>query len=409
MKFDYCEIPAHPEIHNSDLKKDFDTKPIETRPGETVHVDFPAALVNALKPLSSEFNLNNEYAPVAKPTLSNTHHAAPENSTPTTQNQRSAKTSPNAQDTSDKSDSFSSSTSQNNRSYSLAPQVQTSILATSDSSFDSSPAVGQKTEALGDSSQNEKTNSTSQETRGMPYPAYGQPSRFSLDDNDNPNLFGVRSMVMTNSTEPKVVKPKPTRKKSKKKDKVKPILSIKVDLPTPKQNPDEMPNENNPSDLENWFSNTRLVAGLTLMWATGYNPPIIGGVRFTNDKVANALKNSEGVRKARDYFYNKYHGKITVGATLTDFDTTFGLKGLLFAGVDPVEQFVGTFKVEKIEVIDGNRLQYTLSNPTSFTSFLYGKGPSWEGGPMGNFRQTYVFTEPILKGKNIYNSRYCSP
>lgn len=198
----------------------------------------------------------------------------------------------------------------------------------------------------------------------------------------------------------------PKRKKRKKKKSV-----FKIILPpfVTSAEPQFDKLGNNPSDWNNWFPNAWVITGLTLAWAVGYKPPVIGGVpRFSDDNIANALKDSEGVKKARDFFYKKYKGRIDRGATVTDFDTTFGLKGLLFAGIDPVEQFVGTFKVEKIEVIDGNKLQYTISNWTSFTSFLYQMGHSWEGGSMGNFNQTFVFTEPII-ADNVYSSRFCTP
>jgi len=40
-------------------------------------------------------------------------------------------------------------------------------------------------------------------------------------------------------------------------------------------------------------------------------------------------------------------------------------------------------------------LYFYLSNVSSFKSFLYDKGPSWEGGAMGNYKQYYIFWEPI--------------
>jgi hypothetical protein len=226
MKFDYCETPSHPAIQNNDSKRDFDTKLIESKPGETVHIDFPAVLVTALRPLNSEYNLNNETASVAKPTLPNMQHATTESSTPVTQHQRSEKISPYAQDKLDKSDSISSSISQNNRGNSIAPQVQTSFPTNSDSPFENSPTGLQKTEDLANTIQNETSASSAQETRWMIYPAYGQPSPFSLNDYDNPNLFGVRSMVATKLPETKVSNLKKKKKKNAKKPKPQDLAPI---------------------------------------------------------------------------------------------------------------------------------------------------------------------------------------
>ena len=79
-------------------------------------------------------------------------------------------------------------------------------------------------------------------------------------------------------------------------------------------------------------------------------------------------------------------------------DVPFGLKGLQEAGSDPVEQFIGKYHYE-INVV-GNNLQFTITNTTSFGSFLYNAWPyswNWNSGPMGNYNQTYIFTEPLRK------------
>ncbi len=75
----------------------------------------------------------------------------------------------------------------------------------------------------------------------------------------------------------------------------------------------------------------------------------------------------------------------------------FGLTRLAKAGIDPIEQFVGSYSID-IHVIPGNMLQYTLTNVTSIQSFLYGIAPEWERSSFrlnGNTQQTYIFTEPI--------------
>ena len=116
---------------------------------------------------------------------------------------------------------------------------------------------------------------------------------------------------------------------------------------------------------------------------------ILASGTFVNDRVANALRSSPGVNTARDRFYklNKSH-----------YDYTFGLSGLKNAGLNPIEQFVGSYSVDI--TVQGDVLQYTISNTTSFSSFDYHITPSswnWSSGPMGNFDQTYIFTEPLKK------------
>ena len=110
--------------------------------------------------------------------------------------------------------------------------------------------------------------------------------------------------------------------------------------------------------------------------------------------MAYAMQNAHGVNLARNRFYEKNKGKkLSNLEPVTDFGPSFGLKGLVRAGLDPVEQFIGNYRVD-MDVEDG-LLTYYLSNNSSFTSFSYGVGPSWDTGPMGNYYQMYIFQEPI--------------
>jgi len=150
----------------------------------------------------------------------------------------------------------------------------------------------------------------------------------------------------------------------------------------------------NPGDGHNWISNARTTAGMTMMWATGYRMPFGAGSRYNNDAVAGAMRNAWKVGEAREAFYNKYKGVSNLtGASLTNYKGNFGVEGYFRAGIDPIEQFVGSYRID-IHAIDG-MLRFTLTNTTSFKSLMYGVGPDWQGGPMGNFNQTYIFTEPI--------------
>jgi hypothetical protein len=70
---------------------------------------------------------------------------------------------------------------------------------------------------------------------------------------------------------------------------------------------------------------------------------------------------------------------------------TFGLSGLYNAGLNPTQQFVGSFRWS---ITPGNGgLNLSLTNTTSFRSLTYDTGPQWQRGslptPMGNTHQTY--------------------
>jgi hypothetical protein len=102
---------------------------------------------------------------------------------------------------------------------------------------------------------------------------------------------------------------------------------------------------------------------------------------FYNDRVAYAMQNAWQVGRARDYFYQKYKGQTNLlGANVTNFPGKFGLQGLIKTGIDPVEQFVGSYDIF-ITITSDRQLMFTLYNVTSFRSFLYGIGPSWNGIP----------------------------
>ena len=84
---------------------------------------------------------------------------------------------------------------------------------------------------------------------------------------------------------------------------------------------------------------------------------------------------------------------------MTGYKGSFGLSGLWNAGLDPIEQFVGTYRIN-IYNFSGNTLWFVLTNQTSMNSFLYDLGPSWQRstwGPGGNMNQTYIWNEPVRK------------
>ena len=149
-------------------------------------------------------------------------------------------------------------------------------------------------------------------------------------------------------------------------------------------------NTNGLSDTDNWGSNFSAAASMTFDWFAGFDNGHINTRYYTSDNVADALKNSPGIDFARaNYYYNN----------IPSGDYSFGLTGLLSAGIDPIEQFVGSYHYEITSI--GDQLQYTLSNRTSLTSAAYHLTfESWNPGfmmSMGNQYQVYIFTEPLAK------------
>jgi len=145
----------------------------------------------------------------------------------------------------------------------------------------------------------------------------------------------------------------------------------------------------------NWLGNTTTVTQIFFEWNLGLGP---AERIFVDDRVANAFRNAWKVNEAREFFYNKYAGVTDLtGASVTDYQGKFGLGGLVRAGIDPIEQFVGSYGIS-IHAVEGDMLQFTLTNTTSMQSLLYGIGPHWERSSFefwGNTRQTYIFTEPV--------------
>lgn len=141
--------------------------------------------------------------------------------------------------------------------------------------------------------------------------------------------------------------------------------------------------------------------GLTFSWAFGTGDD---HRTFTNDAVANSFRDARVVNQAREYWYKQVNaGKKTIYDGLTNFlgkkvwsGGNFGISGLIAAGSDPMEQFVGSFTPAISS--DGINLTFTIQNTTSFKSLMYGIAPDWSRstwGPGGNLTQTYIFTEPI--------------
>ena len=159
------------------------------------------------------------------------------------------------------------------------------------------------------------------------------------------------------------------------------------------------------SDYDNWWSNFLAARKLYHDWELGEGET---NRTFINDAVAKAFKNAYRVGQAREFWYSEVNkGRDVLSNPVTGFKGKFGLTGLFMAGLDPIEQFVGTYRIQSIMVV-GNNLQFTITNRTSMNSFLYDLGPQWERSTFknwGNMYQTFIFTEPIDFGK-VSNKTY---
>ena len=133
---------------------------------------------------------------------------------------------------------------------------------------------------------------------------------------------------------------------------------------------------------------------MTKEWLTGSGPDQRD---FGPGSISENLEDAWRVNEARDYFYNKYKGQpFSLSQTVENYKGSFGLTGLFKAGLDPVEQFIGSYRLD-ISANPGGMLRFQATNTSSFESFLYGIGPNWERsslGVMGNTRQTYTWYEP---------------
>ena len=166
------------------------------------------------------------------------------------------------------------------------------------------------------------------------------------------------------------------------------ILAIKVHIYDETANQGGGPGPSWWQSLKDYWANVGTAAKMTAGWALGVGDD---SRVFMNDRVANAMRNSPGIVQARNDFYSK---------NKTSGNYAFGLKGLWQAGGNPIEQFVGSFSYSISVNQEGGFLQYTLTNTTSFSSFDYHITPAswnWNSGPMGNFYQTFIFTEPLRK------------
>ena len=138
------------------------------------------------------------------------------------------------------------------------------------------------------------------------------------------------------------------------------------------------------NDIKSFINNTLSVAKLFTYWVIGANNTTI---TFNNDDVANAMANSPGVNKAiQDYYIRG------LMSGYYNFNTPMKV---LQAGIDPVEQFVGSYNYTIKD--KGHYIEITLTNTTSKVSFFYHLIPeSWNTtkGIMSNFNQKFIIYAP---------------
>ena len=132
--------------------------------------------------------------------------------------------------------------------------------------------------------------------------------------------------------------------------------------------------------VKQWVTAFADAAGMTAQFFTG-----LGGndLLFTPDTVeSQKMASSPGVTGA----VNSY---LKTGQASGLY--SFGLGGLAHAGINPTQQFVGSYRWTITPATGG--LNLSLTNTTSFKSLTYDRGPQWQRGsnttPMGNTHQTY--------------------
>ncbi|OZB58092.1 MAG: hypothetical protein B7X39_18765 [Lysobacterales bacterium 14-68-21] len=132
---------------------------------------------------------------------------------------------------------------------------------------------------------------------------------------------------------------------------------------------------------------------MTIMWATGAGPTQLDFGPTSSE--AQEMEDSPGVLAAEALYLQKNAAKLKgcEGGELqpvTNFAFHFGLKGLFTSGLNPTEQFVGSYRVDVYPMGD-NVMNVIVTNTSSFRSFAYGIMPAWDRsqfGPMGNMSQT---------------------
>jgi hypothetical protein len=184
---------------------------------------------------------------------------------------------------------------------------------------------------------------------------------------------------------------------------VDPSLSLGSLDPSPDPGSDFVPSTTVPSQfsdlslsLTSWFQS---VANVTIMfgqWFYGTAPAL--SLYGPDTQQTQDMMSAPGVLDALEFFYNKNAGlSLDQQQPVTNYNPGFDLSGLVAAGLNPTQQFVGNYRLDLYPLMDGTIL-IIASNTTSMTSLLYGLYPNaWDppsGSIMGNSSQTYYWTTP---------------
>jgi RHS repeat-associated protein len=128
-------------------------------------------------------------------------------------------------------------------------------------------------------------------------------------------------------------------------------------------------------------------------------------VYLPNHWMTKKLKNAYQVNKIRAQFYKKYYtdyknGLSLVGKELVNQPGEFGITGIIMAGGDLAEQFVGGFLLDIHVDEKGENLLFVINNTTGNHSAYYHMTTDIQKTPgvttpEGNFNQKYIWKEPI--------------
>jgi hypothetical protein len=137
---------------------------------------------------------------------------------------------------------------------------------------------------------------------------------------------------------------------------------------------------------------------MTWNWITGTGPT--DRTFGPGSSPVSEMKNAPGINGARRFFDKKNQGKsCNCGndnrLSVTNYAASFGLSGLLGAGLNPTQQFIGSYRIDIYPYRQCKKL-IILTNTSCFKSFAYGIAPDWRRGsfgPMGNMTQYYWWVE----------------
>jgi len=145
-----------------------------------------------------------------------------------------------------------------------------------------------------------------------------------------------------------------------------------------------------------WADDARMFG----QWVTGTAPA--NQVFGPETNQTQDMMNASGVNAARDFFYQKNaNNSADQLQPVTNYAVHFGASGYVEAGTNSTQQFVGSYSVS-ITPNNNGTITFEVNNTTSMTSFFYGLWPNaWNpsaGHVMGNYSQTYTWTENVNSG-----------